>query len=199
MHLGRHFSSLAQPANPLLSLSSTAPAQLLSFPSHEPACRSACNSAAFTDDLGPLLSGSRPARFSVALVVPCSSSSPGWAGTHRKPWIPRGGGESVARATTAEFRAIFLNPSRPRILRIKSNASAFVPTAIRYPQASRSSPAMAMLLVLCTEPYCHYDFLISPHRAAVTLPLRFPLLAAATLGNPQIMLFGSLCVIWGIR
>jgi hypothetical protein len=128
-----------------------------------------------------------------------SSSSPGWAGAHRKPRIPREEGESVARATTAEFRAIFLDPSRPRILRIKSNASAFIPTAIRHPQASRSSPAMAMLLVLCTEPYCHYDFLISPHRAAVTLPLRFPLLAAATLGNPQIMLFGSLCVIWGIR
>jgi hypothetical protein len=131
-----------------------------------------------TDDLGPLLSGSRPARFSVALVVPCLSSSPGWAGAHRKPRIPRGGGESVARATTAEFRAIFLNPSRPRILRIKSNASVFVPAAIRHSQASRSSPAMAKLLVLCTAPYCHYDFLISPHHAAVTLPLRFPLLAA---------------------
>jgi hypothetical protein len=107
-----------------------------------------------------------------------SSSSPGWASAHRKPRIPRGGGESVERAMTAEFRAIFLDPSRPRILRIKSNASAFVPAAIRHPQASRRSPAMAKLLVLCTAPYCHYDFLISPHRAAVTLPLRFPLLAA---------------------
>jgi hypothetical protein len=67
-----------------------------------------------------------------------SSSSPGWAGAHRKPRIPRGGGESVARATTAEFHAIFLDPSRPRILRIKSNASIFVPAAIYHSQASRS-------------------------------------------------------------
>jgi hypothetical protein len=89
VHLGRHFSSLAQPANPLLPLSSTAPAQLLSFPSCEPACRSTCNSAALTDNLGPLLSGSRPARFSVALAVPCSSSSPGWEGAHRSSWNPR--------------------------------------------------------------------------------------------------------------
>jgi hypothetical protein len=86
-----------------------------------------------TDDLGPLLSGSCPARFSVALVVPCLSSSPGWAGAHRRPRIPRGGGESVARATTAEFRATFLDPSRPRILRIKSNASVFVSARLPPP------------------------------------------------------------------
>jgi hypothetical protein len=36
VHLGRHSSSLAQPANPFLPFPSTAPAQLLSFPSREP-------------------------------------------------------------------------------------------------------------------------------------------------------------------
>jgi hypothetical protein len=60
----------------------------------------------------------------------------------------------------------FLDPSRPHILRIKSNASAFFPAAIRHSQASRSSPAMATLLVLRTAPYYQSDFHAPSPRAA---------------------------------
>jgi hypothetical protein len=134
VHLGRHFSSMAQPANPLLPLSSTATAQLLSFPSREPACRSACNSTALTNDLGPLLSGLRPARFSVALVVPCSSSSPGWTGAHRSPRNPART-ESLACATTRPGRPGRCNDARtPRQL-----SSSGVTNAIAHVRRNLSS------------------------------------------------------------
>jgi hypothetical protein len=61
----------------------------------------------------------------------------------------------------------FLDPSRPRILRIKNRTpplSSLQSSTI--PKAARSSPEMAKLLVLRTKPYCHSDFPAPSSRAA---------------------------------